>query len=60
MPKFVNELEVEVLAKKHLENYVNECQCQSKFDVLLAIQKMMAVSLSAREVVEHGRSETIQ
>ncbi len=60
MANFVSELEAEVLAKKHLENYVNECRCQSKVDVLLAIQKMLAVSLSAHDVVEHGRSETIQ
>lgn len=39
MANFVSELEAEVLAKKHLENYVNECRCQSKVDVLLAIQK---------------------
>lgn len=41
---FVDEFEAEQLARKHLENYVNECRVKSRFDVMLAVKKMQDVS----------------
>lgn len=58
--KFVTEAEAEKLAKKHLEAFVNECHCQSNTDVMMAIQKMMGVSLHAHQVVQFGRSSPVQ
>ncbi|WP_339023774.1 hypothetical protein [Aeromonas salmonicida] len=58
--QFVTEVEAEKLAKKHLEAFVNECHCQSNTDVMMAIQKMMGVSLCAHQLVQTGRSVTVQ
>lgn len=58
--KFVTELEAESLAKKHLEAYLNECNCQSKEDALRAIEKMVGMGMHAHDVVENGFSVTVQ
>lgn len=58
--QFVTEAEAEKLAKKHLEAFVNECHCQSNTDVMMAIQKMMGVSLHAHQVVKTGLSAPVQ
>lgn len=58
--QFVTESEAEKLAKKHLEAFVNECHCQSNTDVMMAIQKMMGVSLNAHQAVKTGWSSPVQ
>lgn len=58
--RFSTELEVELLAKKHLEAYLNECNCQSKEDALLAIEKMVGMGVHLHDVVENGIAVPMQ
>ena len=55
-----NELECEKLAKISLQVYVNGCACNSPEEVFLAIQKMLAVSMGALEVVKNGKMDIVQ
>ena len=57
--KFVSELEAEKLAKKHIENFMNECNLQSVDDAKLAIQKMVAVSYNFMETIHKGKAEKL-
>ncbi|MGY3854454.1 hypothetical protein ACW5W8_16755 [Aeromonas aquatilis] len=57
---FAAELEVELLAKKHLEAYLNECNCQSKEDALRAIEKMVGMGMHCHDVVENGIAVPVQ
>ena len=55
-----SEVECEALAKSKLEEYVNACKCNNKGELLLAIQKMLAMSMLAHETVEHGEKAIVQ
>lgn len=62
MPKmkgFVTEEEAQKLAKEHIENYMNACNCQNIEDAKLASQKMLAVAYECFDVVNNGHAEQI-
>lgn len=52
--------ECEALAKKHVEEYVNACKCNSREEVALAIQKLGVIVLHANTLVRNGKMETEQ
>jgi len=47
-------------ANKHLQNYVNECKCNSRNEAALALQKMIAVAVHALDLVNNGQMDTVQ
>lgn len=57
---FVSESEAEKLAFQNLEKFINECRCKNENDVSKAIQKMIAVSLLAIDLVENGEKTPLQ
>ena len=59
MNEFVTEEEAQKLAKEHIENYMNACNCQSIEDAKLASQKMLAVAYECFEVVNKGHAEPV-
>jgi hypothetical protein len=59
MDKFVNEIEAERLARKTIEQYLNDCHCQSIDDAKKAVQKMLAVAKGAFDAIHYGQIEKI-
>lgn len=57
--KFVSQEEAEVLAHKHIENYLNECNLQSIDDAKLASQKLVAVALDCMDQINNGTAEKL-
>lgn len=55
-----NEQDCEFSAKYFLEQYVNGCECNSEHDAKLAVQKMIAVSAIAIELLENGQKNAMQ
>lgn len=58
MARFVSEVEAEALAKKHIENYINDCHCHDVDDVRRATQKMLAVAMEAFELLHSSDLKT--
>jgi hypothetical protein len=54
------EAECELAAKSALEQYVNVCDCRSLADVQLALNKMIAVAMHAKNIVGNGKMEIVQ
>jgi hypothetical protein len=54
------EAECELLAKSKLEEYLNSCECDTAADASKAIQKMLALSVYALELIENGKKEIVQ
>jgi len=54
--KFVDQKKAEELAVKHIQNYLNECNCQSLEHAKLASQKMVAVAVDCMNKVHNGKS----
>jgi len=54
--KFVNQKEAEELARKHIQNYLNECNCQNVEHAKLASQKMVAVAMDCMEKIHNGQA----
>jgi hypothetical protein len=54
------ERECEDAACKMLMEYVNGCKCNSREDVLRAINKLIAVAMNAQEKVAIGKMEVVQ
>jgi len=57
--KFVSQKEAEKLAVKHIQNYLNECNCQTLGDAKLASQKMVAVAMDCMHKIHNGKSEKL-
>jgi hypothetical protein len=54
------ELEVEKLAQKHCENFMNECALKNMDEAKLASQKLTAVAYDLMKAVHEGKSEIVQ
>ena len=54
------EKECEALAVKTIEVYVNSCDCADVWEVHLALQKLMGVTMNAIDLVENGKQEIVQ
>ncbi|EGS66956.1 MULTISPECIES: hypothetical protein [Vibrio] len=59
MNKFVTEKQAEALAAKHIENYLNECNCQTVDDAKKAAAKMLAVAINHFETIQTGSVEKL-
>ena len=67
MSKFVTEKQAEALAKKHIENYLNECNCQTIDDAKkaaakmlgMAAAKMLGMAIHCFETVQDGTAEKL-
>ncbi|HHC6496760.1 TPA: hypothetical protein ACN36B_004380 [Vibrio parahaemolyticus] len=59
MSKFVTEKQAEALAKKHIENYLNECNCQTIDDAKKAAAKMLGMAIHCFETVKDGTAEKL-
>lgn len=54
------EKECEALAVKTIEVYINSCDCDTVKEVRLALQKLIAVTTNAIDLVENGKQEVVQ
>lgn len=59
MSKFVTEKQAEALAKKHIENYLNECNCQTIDDAKKAAAKILGMAIHCFETVQDGTAEKL-
>lgn len=59
-PPRLTEQEMQALAVKTVQDFVNACNCKSRDDILLALSFLLAVGLDAGETVKHGRAEIVQ
>lgn len=59
-PARLTEKEMELLAIKHVQDFVNACNCKNKDDILLAISYFLNVGINAGETVKHGKMRTLQ
>jgi len=60
LPPRLTPQEMEELAIKMVQEYVNACNCKSRDDVLLALSRWLAVGLDIGETVKHGKMEIVQ
>lgn len=60
IPPRLTEQEMQALAVKTVQDFVNACNCKSRDDILLALSFLLAVGLDAGETVKHGRAEIVQ
>lgn len=60
IPPRLTHQEMQALAVKTVQDFVNACNCKSRDDILLALSFLLAVGLDAGETVKHGRAEIIQ
>lgn len=60
IPPRLTKPEMQNLAVKTVQDFVNSCNCKSRDDILLALSFLLAVGLDAGETVKHGRAEIIQ
>lgn len=54
------EEEIEKLAGKHLENFMNACELKSIEEAKLCSQKVVAVAFDLMNAVHEGKSEIVQ
>ena len=57
--QFVNELEAERLAREHIQNYMNACNCQTVDDAKRASQKLVAVAFDCMDKIHNGKAQRL-
>ena len=55
-----SELEIENLAQKHCENFMNECGSANIEEAKLASQKLTAIATELMKAIHEGRHELVQ
>lgn len=60
LKKFATPLEAENLAIKHIENYINECNCQSLDDAKVASKIMLVAAMSTLENMADGNFKKVR
>lgn len=60
LPPRLTEAEMQALAHKTIQDFVNACNCKSKDDILLALSHILSVGLYAGEAVQCGKAEILQ
>ncbi|AKJ41764.1 hypothetical protein [Pragia fontium] len=60
MTNRLTEKEIQALAKTTIEQFVNQCHCKNKDDILLCLSYILSVGLDAGEAVKHGKAEILQ
>ncbi|CAH5086853.1 hypothetical protein [Serratia marcescens] len=56
----LTEKQMEALALKTVQDFVNACNCKCKDDILLSLSYLLNMGLSAGETVKHGKSRVLQ
>ncbi|TXE56998.1 hypothetical protein [Serratia nematodiphila] len=59
-PARLTETEIQALAVKTVQEFVNACNCKSKDDILLCLAYWLNVGMSAGDTVRNGRAEVLQ
>ncbi|NXZ86380.1 hypothetical protein HZI30_05445 [Serratia fonticola] len=60
IPPRLTEAEIQALAVKTIQEFVNACNCKSKDDILLCLSFWLSVGMSAGETVQHGTARVLQ
>ncbi|HFV9295659.1 TPA: hypothetical protein ACIAIE_005584 [Serratia fonticola] len=59
-PPLLSDAEMQALAVKTVQEFVNACNCKSKDDILLCLSAWLSVGMSAGETVQHGTAMVLQ
>jgi hypothetical protein len=60
IPPRLTEKEMQALAVKTVQEFVNACNCKSRDDILLALSYWLNIGMSAGDTVKYGKASPLQ